>query len=238
MPSMSLNLGKTRAVELLRGRSDFKAPRLRLNGIITAKSTDAKNKVFYNVVLNELPDTIFVLHRTYLKYEGVIVKQGTIDNSSYTDTTVNTNTLEEDVNLEDAEPSDEDEEEIPVCDEVWDTREVHTNARLSSGNNYRSIEAVFNLQNKAIVPSISTHAHSVKNCRHVDKKAYWWMGNSHLRPNINFGEFMEYGLLVSVLQYHVFEVNCGNWLASNPFYQIGMSLQKSNVVLARALEPG
>ncbi|KAG2194001.1 hypothetical protein INT47_005003 [Mucor saturninus] len=159
-----------------------------------------------NVVFDELPDTAFVFYGTDIKGRCL---------------------------SEDAEPSDEDEEEIPVCDEVWDTREVHTDALLISGNNYRSIEAI-----EVVVPSISTHAHSVNNRWHVDKKAYWWMGNNHLRLNINFGEFMEYGLLVSVLQYHVFEVHCGNWLALNPFYQIGMYLQKSNEVLTRALEPG
>ncbi|KAI7869838.1 uncharacterized protein EV154DRAFT_487897 [Mucor mucedo] len=134
MPAMSLNLGvnvcvpvsahflrKTRAVELLRGRFDFNAPRLRLNGITTAKSTDAKNKILCNVVFDELPDTTFVLYGTSLKHEGPIVRQETIDNHSNTATTVsNNNTPEEDGNLEDAEPrnEEEEEEEIPVCDEV------------------------------------------------------------------------------------------------------------------------
>ncbi|KAG2192936.1 hypothetical protein INT47_001300 [Mucor saturninus] len=179
-------LRKTRAVELLRGRFDFNAPRLRLNGITTAKSTDAKNKVLYNVVFDELPDTTFVLYGTSLKHEGPIVRQETIVNHSNTATTVsNTNTQKEDGNLEDAEPSDEDEEEegITVCDEVWDTREVYVDARLVSGNDYRSMKSKFNLQNKAtaspaeyflyflpmdhirevVVPNINTHAHSVNN---------------------------------------------------------------------------
>ncbi|KAG2192937.1 hypothetical protein INT47_001301 [Mucor saturninus] len=49
---------------------------------------------------------------------------------------------------------------------------------------------------------------------------------------------MEYDRFISVLQYHVFEVPCGNRLASDPLYQIRMYLQKFNEVLARALEPG
>ncbi|KAG2211228.1 hypothetical protein INT47_006348 [Mucor saturninus] len=266
-------LRKTEARELLKGRFDFNAPGLRFYGTVISTNPGANDKVICEVRLDECPDHTFTLFGSSLKFEGPRVVPTVV---------TTTTAVEEEEEEEDLQVSEEEEEDDirPVNQDDWIMGDVTMDSRLTSGKDYHSNKATFNLSNKltaspadyflyflpvefisdVVIHNINQHALSIMNTwisvtfveyltwiallmnmtvmHHVDKRAYWHMGSSHLMPNINFTEYMEYDRFFAILRVHVFEVPSGAQQLLDPLYQIRRFLDAFNKTLAKALTPG
>lgn len=73
---------------------------------------------------------------------------------------------------------------------------------------------------------------------HIDKRAYWHMGSSHLFPIVNFSEYMSFDRFNLINQWHIFEIPDGVAEITDTLYQIRRFLAEFNTTLSKALEPG
>ncbi|KAG1436715.1 hypothetical protein G6F56_013437 [Rhizopus delemar] len=123
-------LKSTRAPELLQGRVEFAAPKLRFKGKIMSHKIRDDGKVMYGVILDDLPDNTFELYSTSLKYDGS-KKRSDFPAVSIGEIVVQ---AEEDL-LEDAEEQEEEEEEVDLTlgdENGWRVEEANMDTRITS----------------------------------------------------------------------------------------------------------
>ncbi|KAG2204322.1 hypothetical protein INT47_009364 [Mucor saturninus] len=235
-------------------RFDFNAPGLRFYGTVISTNPGANDKVICEVRLDECPDHTFTLFGSSLKYEGPRVVLTVVTTTAAVE--------EEEEEEEDYQVSEEEEEEDirPINQDDWIMGDVTMDTRLTSGKDYHSNKATFNLSNKltaspvdyfiyflpvefisdVVIHNINQYALSIIKTwisvtfveyitwialsmnmnvmHHVDKRVYWHMGSSHLMPNSNFTENMEYDRFFAILRVHVFEVPSEAQQLLDPLY--------------------
>lgn len=73
---------------------------------------------------------------------------------------------------------------------------------------------------------------------HVDKRAYWHKGSSHILPTINFNKYMDIKRFKLITKYHIFELPDATKEGQDSLYQIRDFFGEFNKSLAKSINPG